>query len=169
MNNFLQKYGEDDYKYSDRKTLYCNLKYNTFVKVSNKYYFLLRIIDNKLVIQVYDLKFNLIDEGPFINLESIKERYKLKLSNLAFIRASKKKINNNLYYRYYELQLYSAKDFDTFVKLIKNKTLSINLVGRISRSGEKEGIQRNKGLVFKLKKEKLNLLFNLIEKINLDN
>ena len=50
------------------------------------------------------------------------------MHKLALIYASKKKINNDLYFRYYKIECFCLKDFATFLDLIKKDIIKITLL-----------------------------------------
>lgn len=170
MNRLLEKYGKQDAIYKDKKTLISNLIINKKILVNEKYYFELKInyCNEKLFIAIYDINENLIERSSYINFSSLKTHLKLKLSKLALVYASKKRIENDNYYRYYKMIIYELKSFETFLKLLENNIIKVEIVGRISRSGLEKGKQKNKNLVFKLPKENITDLFNKILVLDLD-
>ena len=50
-----------------------------------------------------------------------------------------------------------------FIELLKQGIITVDIVGRVSRSGLEAGRQRNKNLVFKISKDKIKQLFNILE------
>lgn len=159
-NLFLQKHGENDIEYIDKKKLQYVIPYRNIVKTRNKEYLSIDIVDDKLYVLVYDNNLNLIEREAYIELSNLKERIELKLNNLALVYYSKKQIDNDLYFRYYKIDFYKLKSFDDFIELIKKGYIKLFLNLRVSRSGDYEGRQRNKGIEFKLPKENIDLLFD---------
>ena len=141
--------------YIDRKLLLCDLKFNEKVLVNNKYFFELKLNyeKEKLFLFVYDLYGNLIERDAFINFDSLRSHLKIKLSSLALIYASKKRIECVDYFRYYKMIIYELKSFDVFLKLLEKNIVKVSIACRVSRSGIREGEQRNKNLVFKIFKK----------------
>ena len=92
----------------------------------------------------------------------------LKLNRMALVRASKKKINNKTYFRYYKINIYELISFEKFVELLRNDDIIVSLISRIGKSGNDAGRYRNKNLVFQIKKDKLNKIFNLLYSYNYD-
>lgn len=162
MNNLLEKYGIADKEYNDRKLLMGFLKINQKVLMNDKYYFELKIDYEKeiLYINIYDEYFNFLEQGPYINFCTLQSRLQIKLTNMIVVYASKKEIENDKYFRYYKIEFYKLKDFYTFLKLLENDIIKVNLVGRIARSGNEESRQKNKNLVFSIPKDDISLLFN---------
>jgi len=170
MNRILSKYGKNDVIYKDKKLLNAEINTNTKTLVNNKYYFKIEIAkdDKKLYLAIYDLNNKLIEKDAYISFETLKQRLDLKLSTLALVYASKRLINNIPYFRYYKIEIYNLISFENFIKLIENDTIKINIIGRVSRSGNETGRQRNKNLVFQIKKEDINKLFKIIKYYNSD-
>ena len=60
------------------------------------------------------------------------------------------------------MEIYKLKNFDTFLKLLEQGIIEVDLIARISKSGQDAGRYRNKNLVFKINKDKIWMLFNRI-------
>lgn len=169
MNRLVEKYGTADVKYKDKKILMSSIKVNEKTLVNNKYYFEIKVNreQEKLILNVYDKEHNLIEDVSYIDLANIKSRLETKLSNLALVYASKKKIDNQFNYRYYKISFYNLQSFDKFLELLEKNIIKISIIGRVSRSGEEEGRQRNKNLLFQLPKDNITDLFDNIKTIDL--
>lgn len=169
-NLILEKYGIPDYKYSDKKILITKLSFKKLTLVNNDYFFKLKINyqEEKIFLEVYNSDGFLIDTESYIDFDTLKKRVELKLSNVAVIHASKKMINDKRHFRYYELNIYKLRSFDRFLEMLENDDINIALICRVTRSGEKEGKQRNKGLIFEIAQEKLESLFDLVLHYNTD-
>ncbi len=163
-NYLIEKYGTDDKDFINKKVLFANLKYKQKVLVGNSYYFELDIDyeDKKIFINIYDLNFNIIEKRAFIYFDSLNDRINVKLSNLALIFGSKKIINGDLYFRYYKIVCYKYKGFEKFLELVKSNDIKISIVLRFARSGKNIGDNKNKNMVFKIKKDKIEELFDQI-------
>ncbi|MDO4963415.1 MAG: MvaI/BcnI family restriction endonuclease [bacterium] len=170
MNELLIKYGTQDLIYKERKILISKLSYQNKTLVNGKYFFKIDIDEEKerLYLSIYDLNNNLLDKNAYINFSTLKNKLELKLSKLAVVWASKKKINNQLYFRYYKMIIYKLTSFDNFINLIKKDIIIINIIGRISRSGIEAGRQRNKNLVFQISKDNIIKLFEPLKIIDTD-
>ena len=170
MNYILNKYGKNDIIYKDKKLLSVTLRHENKILVNKKYYFQLKADDynKKLYVLIYNKDNNLLEHYSYINYNTIKNRLELKLSTLAIVFASKKKINEHPYFRYYKISIYKLLSFKTFIDLIKKDIVEIDIVGRISRSGNEIGRQRNKNIVFKINKDNISKLFNLIQEYDND-
>lgn len=160
-NYLLEKYGKYDTDFPDKKKLIVNLKINQKVLVNDNYYFELKIDyeDRKLMLNIYDLDMKLIEKRGFIYFDSLEERIKIKLSKLALIFASKKKTDNNLFFRYYKIICYKYRGFETFIKLLESEDVKATLILRFARSGAQVGKNKNKNMCFSIKKNSMNKLF----------
>lgn len=136
----------------------------------NNYYFSLDVIsdEQKIYILIYDKDHNLIEKKSYIDFYTLKSKLETKLSKLAIIWASSKKIDNWPYFRYYKIDFYRLRNFDKFIELIKNNIIKISLIGRISRSSADEGKQKNHGLSFQIRKQDIDQLFEHIKEYNQD-
>ena len=85
---------------------------------------------------------------------------------MVLIKASKKKEENDLYYRYYQIDCYVLKDFVNFIEAIKNDDLKISISLRFDRSYNLLGKNRNKGIIFAIKKDGISSIFKLINSKN---
>ena len=168
MNRLLKTYGIIDEKYNQRYQLQGFISSTEYRKINNNYFKLKIDKENKkILIGVYDLNYQIIEEKTYIEFDTIKTRLELKLSKLAVVYASKKTIDYNAYFRYYKIAIYSLKSFDIFLELLEKNYIKTALVGRVSRSGLEEGRQRNRNIVFSIQKENIKLLFTkLNEEIN---
>lgn len=167
-NRVLQKYGNVDYKYKDKKTLMGNINSNTKTKLS-KYSFMLDIERNerKLYLSIYEDD-TLVEKQAYIDFDTIYKRIQVKLSNLVVAYASKKKIDNDLYFRYYAYKKYILKkDIDIF-ELLEKDILKVEMMCRVSRSGTEAGRQRNKCFIFQIEKSNIDKMYNLVDEYNFD-
>ena len=169
MNRLLTTYGKKDVIYKEKFQLQGPIYVNKYSNI-NGYYFRLKIDEEnkKIIVRIYDLNYQLIEEEAYINFDKIKSRLEVKLSQLAVVYASKKVIDNNLYFRYYLITIYKLKSFDVFLSLLQQDCINVSIMGRVSRSGIEKGRQRNKNLVFYIDKEKIDLLFDKVKDYNND-
>lgn len=169
MNRILELYGKQDVIYKERKQLQGTIKVDIYERINNNYFKLKIDEDNKkLLIGIYDLNYQLIEENTYIDFKTIKSRLEIKLSDLAIVYASKKTIDDSLYFRYYLITIYKLKSFERFIELLKQNYIHVSIIGRVSRSGIERGRQRNKNLVFSISKENIELLFEKVFEYNSD-
>ncbi len=165
-NYLLEKYGENDSQFTKYKKLIVNFKINKKVLVNNKNYFELKMdyISKMIYFNIYDINFKLIEKRGFISFESIEKRLNIKLKYLALIYNSKKKENSNLFFRYYKIECYELKDSNKILKLLEEGTVKCSLLLRFSRNSEMLGKNRNKNMLFSIRKDCVDKLFDKIYK-----
>ena len=100
------------------------------------------------------------DEVIYLNVswtyESIEKRINEKMKYLAIIRADNKMINNDEYFLYKEINFYKIKDFNTFIELIDNGIISLNI--EIERHDDTNSYSR--GTNFSIHEEDIELLYD---------
>lgn len=145
------------------KSFYCNMK----VRVSN-YYFILKVNRSlkKIILKIIDLYGNLIEDEIYWNFKELEEKINRKLHFLAFVNACRKIDNKEEYFKYYKMDLYELKDFDTFIYLVEKGIIRITFKMSIFRTGPKCGLMHNHGTSFDIKEEDLLKLFNKISSYN---
>ncbi len=160
MNRLLKTYGKKDKQFEGKFQLFGEVRTRRLTLI-NSNYFKLEVSreDKRIYLLVYDMNKKLIEKLSYIDFSSLEERIMLKLSNLSLIYASKMKKENSQYFRYYKIVFYKIKDFDIFLDLLEKDKIEVTLCGRVSRSSEECGRQRNKNLVFKILKESVDELF----------
>ena len=153
MNRLMEKYSIDCQLYGSIYTKKYSLinGVNFKLKVDKKL--------KRLVLCVYDLYFNLIEERTYIDFSSIKIRLETKLTKLALVYASKKLINDEKYFRYYKITFYELKSFDKFIELLEEEKIKVSILGRTAKSGIDAGKQKNKNLIFAIQKDSIEELF----------
>ncbi len=163
-NYLLENYGKCDTIFENYNKLVVNLKTNQKVLVSDKYYFELKIdYDNKKIfIRIYDENMNFIEDSAFIFFDSLEQRLLIKLNKLALFYASKRKMNNSYFFRYYKLECYTIKNILAFIKCLERGEVKATLLLRFERSEENLGKNRNKNIQFSIRKDSVEKLFDKI-------
>ena len=168
-NRILETYGKADSQIKDKKILITPLRINELNEYNN-FNFKLEVNkqQKKIYLKVYDKDKNLIERKSYIEFESIKNKLLYKINLLAIVKASKKIINEKQYHRYYQINFYELKSFDTFIALLEKDIIKTTLLLRISRINETLGKQKNKNVVFEIDQNKIDLLFNELLSYNHD-
>lgn len=153
-------YGYNDHDFPSKKVIF--KKVTSIYNNNNKYIFTFDIDRNeeKVYLCVYDSLGNLLERKAYITFESLKKHITTKLNKLAYIKASTMKDGDSKYYRFYAIYLLKIKSFDTFLDLINNNTLNIEIIARVSKSGDKIGKYKCKNIVFSIFKDRIPLLFD---------
>ena len=167
INRIVELYGYKDYEYHDKKVLKVDLSVKELNKCG-KYFFNFVFEGDKLFMGVFNVYGELIEKKSFVYVDTLLNHLSTKLSKLVIIHASKKKINDKYIFRYYKLESFKLRDKELFIDLLKKGIIFATLESRVGKSGNNAGKYKNKNLVFKIKKEDLNELFDKETEINKD-
>jgi len=161
----LENFGYPDKNYKEFKTFKGNVYYSYNNVIANKYIFKIRIDNenNILKLIILDTNFKIIDESIYWNLSDINDRLHTKLNYLAYIKGYPYKKNNQIYYKYTNLNIYKLKDFNTFVELLKKDIIFIKFNISVFNNKKRYGQIQDRGTAFLIKNTNLNDLFNKIE------
>ena len=159
-----EKYGYFDKVYKDKKILYAFLSYKSKYLANSKYYFKLELNyeEEKLYVLIYDNNNILIEKETFISFKTIYKHLNIKLKKLALIYGTQKIENKERFFKYYKINIYKLKNFQTFLDLIQKDIICISLISRINKSKNNGGKYKNKNLIFAIKRENIELLFEKI-------
>lgn len=169
-DRICQKYGYYDKDYTNLKVIFakCNCSYTITQRNGYKMKLNLDEQNDKLFLEIYSTKDKLLDRESYLNLSSLYSHLMVKLQKIAIIYASKKKFDNEVYFRYYKVDIYKLKSYEKFIELLKNGKIDVTLISRISKSGQRAGQYRNKNLVFEIEKDYINELFEKTNTFNAD-
>lgn len=158
------------YSYNDRnnpnyKILNQEVISNKKVKIKNNVYFSLKVNSVKRIIQliVYDNNGNLIDKQTSWSFELLRTKLERKLKLLCYIETDRFYINGQNYVKYKQDNYYTLKDFDTFINLIDNGTISFKFKIGVFKTGNRKGQMHDHGTSITIDRQNLNLLFNEID------
>ena len=101
--------------------------------------------------------------GVSWSFDLLKERLDLKLRNLAVIKARSRIENGEKYFKYERIDFYIMKDFNTFLDLIENGTITITFKIGAYRSGKRMGQIHDRGTDFSIKYNDIEKLYDHIE------
>ena len=168
ISRLVEKYGYYDHDFPDKKVMF--RKITKEINELNKYNFMFDVDrkEEKIYLCIFDGNGELLERESYINFNKLKEHIETKIKKIAYIRASIKRNNGINYYRYYSINLYNFKGFDTFLKLIEENDFHIELISRIGKSGIFKGKYKNKNIVFSLPKDKIEKLFDCYAEYNND-
>lgn len=159
----IKKIGENQIKANNVKTLNIDIFINKIAKVGGNYYFNLCVDKNqeKIYLQIYDCYNRLIDKSIYWNFNSLKEKLYEKIQVLALIKAWPSKLGEYEYFKYYKMNIYILKSFDTFIELIEKDIIKINIKIKVPNIKTKYGQALNYSANFGIKEEDLLLLFDI--------
>ncbi len=105
------------------------------------------------------------DINAFVSwsFELLEQRLLLKLKNLAIVTTKSKKINDDYYFFFYKIDFYEFTNFNTFIKLVEDGKICINIQISAYITENKLGEMKNKGTTFTIKKEAIDELFKKID------
>ena len=162
-NYILNKYGKKDPGLPDKNTLYIKLKCDEKI-LYNDYYFELKIDYNNqlLYINIYDYNSNFIEKRGYISFDILKNRVNLKLKKLALIKSYKKKVDDELYFKYYQISCYIFKDFASFLRAIEGNYIKCSLSLRYSKNKKTYGKNKSRGVMFSVNQDDIYKIFDEI-------
>ena len=156
------RYGCPDPVLKEHKIFYKMIRADKIRRINKKYLMKLSVVyaTEKIFLEVYDNFFHLIERECFWNFSSLEERLFRKLRYLAFIKAEKKVVNTNTYFRYTDISFYQLKDFRNFLILIENGEIQICFKVGVFRSEKKMGKICDHGTGFQMKEDYLLKLYS---------
>ncbi len=158
-------YGYPDKQYPQFKVLNNIVMCNKLTYVSNNKYLSLYVdwINKKVVLNVYNGPFQLIDNLTSWSFELISRKASIKLKNLCFINFEKNWYKNDLYIKYVSDKYYVFKSAYNFLKEIENGNICLSIKIGIFKSGKKFGQVHDHGSSFDIKEELLEKIFFKLE------
>lgn len=125
-------------------------------KVGINNYFSLKVDykEKKVRLLVYDNNKKLIEDYSYWTFDNIELALNRKFKNLAIIEAWDKTINNQKYYKYWDLSIYKLRDFNTFIKYLEKGKITIIFNYGTFKTGKKKGEMHNHGTIFSIKKRR---------------
>lgn len=156
-------YGYRDPKDETLKQLNVDIFANEFNKIGLWYYFKLKVDkkEEKIYLLIYDRYYNLIDKTTYWDFDILKEKLYRKLQVLALVKAWPNRIGEYEYFKYYNMNIYILKDFNTFIDLIDKGIIKITLKIGSYHDKKRYGQVSSHGVSFCIKEEDLLKLFDL--------
>ena len=160
IEKIKNKYGYPDKDYPEYKVFNVSLNAKEPITIGYKKLFL-KVNKEKRIIEVIGLtvfgfRINLDVKWSFDMLKNIIET---KIKKLAIVKACYKRINNEDYFLYSRIDFFNIKNFDTFIKLIENGTISITFKIGIWKDKEKFGQTHDRGTDFSIMEENIEKLY----------
>ena len=152
------------YRYCDNKNykvLVASISSIQKTKVGIFYYFKLKVdrIKQKLFLEAYDLKGNLIEDKVYWSFDLLKEKLERKVKNLALFGALRNTNKGETFYKYIELSFYKLKSFDYFIKAIEKGIIRVTFKISVFTSGKRIGQIHDHGTSFEVKEKDLSFLY----------
>ena len=109
---------------------------------------------------VEDINHNVIDNSNYITFACLKNRLTTKMRKFVLIYGVKHMMNNNIYFKYTDILIYSLHNFFNFIDLLESNDISSSIAYRINKSKNHFGKPSSKNIVFSIFPSKLNKLFD---------
>ena len=159
----LKKYGKEDKELPGKNTMYIKLKYGKKVLYNNHYFELGIDYENQLLfMNIYDINLKFLGKRGYILFDILKNRVDLKTKKLAYISVYRKKLNNDVYFKYYQISCYKSKGFDVFLKMIEEGIIKCTLSLRYSKSKNTYGKNKSSGVMFFIAESNMEKIFEKI-------
>lgn len=161
VERLKETYGYPDKKDRRYKVLYLNAYGNKLNFGGIKYQYKLDVDDNdkKVYLCVYNKYDELLERKVYWSFEYLEERLLLKLKYLAIVNAWTNEVDHWNYFKYYKIDFYVLKSFETFLDLIKNGTIRITFKVGIYRDENYYGKTYNHGCGFAISEKDIKKLY----------
>lgn len=159
-----ENFGYPDRDFPNIKVIKGNIYGNRISKIGTKHLFKLNIDYSKkriyLTILNYELK--VVSKDIFWDFDSLKEKLFRKDSKLAIFEFYKKEVNGDKYYRFTKLEMFKLKSFEKFIECIERGKIFLVLKTGVFKKGKYEGNFKNHGTSFRINKEDIEDLFDVV-------
>ena len=157
-----EKFGYPDKDFKNIKVFKGNIYANKVSKIGLFYKFKLRINkdEERIYLQIYNYRYNLINEEIYWDFDSLKEKLERKDSKIAIFWYMKKEINNEKYFKFYKMKYYELKGFDQFLNCIEKGIVFVTFKTGVFKSGKYIGNFTDHGTSFRIGKMNMEELFN---------
>lgn len=162
IKRIRDSYGYLDTKSKKYKVLNNSVFCNKRTSVGIYYQFMLKVDkeNKKIFLCVFNISGYLLEKVVYWDFNTLKEKLYRKLSILSFIKAHRKYINGVEYFKYYDMNVFVLKDFDTFISLIESGLIRVTFKVSVFRSGIRCGQIHDHGTSFEIKECDLLKLYN---------
>lgn len=138
------------------KVLNTSVKASSSSFVSNRFFFKLKINyqEEKIYLYIFDRNFNCLEKKIYWNFKTLETKLKRKFNFMAFLKVWAQTRDDNIYYKYYDMEFYHLRDFNYFLKALENGLIEVDI--------NIEPEDNNKKIVFKIQELDLPKLFDKI-------
>lgn len=150
------------------RALYDNINAIQYSNTHRKYAFKMHVNYEKECVELL-LYNNWNNKNVDINMSwsfrELKQRLKVKLSYMALVHAEKfvNKETKEEKFKYLDMTIYKLKSFDTFLKLLEEGIINVDLKMYLYNEPERQDKFRNRETTFCISQENLTLLFEKID------
>lgn len=121
--------------------------------------------NRKIYLCIYDRYDNLLEREVYWSFIYLESKIMLKLKKLAVVNAWPKEVNGWNYFKYYKIDFYILKDFETFLELIESGVIRVTIKVDIHLDEKHYGQTYDHGCGFAIKEENITKLYS---KYNID-
>jgi len=168
IDDIRRKYGYPDKDLSQYNVFNLTISCSEFHYVKGKKYIYTLKIDyqkQKVIFQVYNSTFKLIDETISWSFESIENKLKQKLTYLAIIEAKRKYELQKEYFKYTKMTIYKLKGLEEFLELLEKGKIQITFKIGIYKTKDRYGETYYHGTAFCINENYIKELFQEITTI----
>lgn len=122
-------YGYPSKKDKNYKVLYIEAYGNRFNYAGIKYKYKIEVdrIERKVYLCIYNKYNEFIEKKIYWSFDYLEERLTNKVKFLAIVNAWPNKIDGWNYFKYYKIDMYMLKDFETFIKLLEKGLIKVTI------------------------------------------
>ncbi len=163
MKKLYELCGYPSRKNKNYKVFYAKIFANKKTNIGYRFSFQLNVNFELKIIQllIYDYH-TLLNEDMSWSFAELKNRLEHKLTYLAKINAKKDKIDNQIYFKFTQINFYKLKNFKTFLNLIDNGKIRVNIKLSFHEKGNLLGEIYDKGTTWEIKEDDIEKLFQKI-------
>lgn len=156
--------GYPDKNYKEFKILNMDFNCVDYTKIGLFRKAIIRIDRSKEKLYIEAIKDNrrMLKVDVSWSFKLLKDRLYLKLKELVVVKAESKIINDEEYYKYKKIDYYVLKDFNTFLKLIEDGTITIGIKIGIKKDKEHLGQMKSRGTYFSIYESNIEKLYKKI-------
>lgn len=161
----LETFGYPDKENKNIKCFRASAYYRKNHISVNKYILKLKINREKerLELVILDINLNILDNTICWTFNELEKRLTTKLNYLAYIKGYPYKKDNQVYYKYTNMNIYRLKDFNNFLELIEADKIHVVFNVGIGKKGKNIGKIEDRGTAFKIYNDCIDQLFDLVE------
>lgn len=161
IERLKETYGYPSKKDRNYKVLYAEVFGNKLNFAGIKYQYKLDVIRNekKIYLTIFNRSNCLIERKIYWSFDYLKEKLTNKLEYLAIINTWTNKIENWNYFKYYKMNIYKLKNFNSFIDLIEDGTIKLNIKVDIHMDKKYYGKTYDHGCGFTIEEKNLYKLY----------
>ena len=140
---YIEAYGD--------KLNYAGIKYQYKIEVDR--------LEEKVYLSVFNRYNELVEKEVYWSFDYLEERLTNKVNYLAVVNTWTNTIENWNYFKYYKMDIYKLKDFDTFINLLENGTIKVQIKVDIHKDEKNYGKTYDHGCGFLIQEKDLPKLY----------